>query len=131
MRGGKWKRPTWNFSCENCCRCINVCPQRAIQTSLTKITSLGIVSAAVIVATVAGFLLFGKAIPEGYFPFAVILAVVLAHLLVFGLQYLVVEPALFALQAGGKHRKILDWTFTRNYPRYTAPGWKAPAERKE
>jgi ferredoxin len=124
MRGGQRKRPTWNFSCENCCRCINICPRRSIQTSLTKITALGIVAVVVVIFTVSGFLLFGKAVPAGYFPLSVVLAVILAHAVVFAVQYLAVEPALFALQEGEKHRKILDWTFTRDFPRYVAPGWK-------
>ncbi|MBU1077206.1 MAG: EFR1 family ferrodoxin, partial [Spirochaetes bacterium] len=36
MKGNKNPRPVWKFSCEDCCRCINVCPKNAVNTSLLR-----------------------------------------------------------------------------------------------
>ena len=31
MTGGKQKRPYWRYNCEACLRCLNTCPQKAIE----------------------------------------------------------------------------------------------------
>ena len=33
----KWERPYWKYNCESCMRCMNICPQKAIQSMVTRV----------------------------------------------------------------------------------------------
>jgi hypothetical protein len=35
-------RPRWNWNCQGCARCINLCPAQAIQTSLARLLLIGL-----------------------------------------------------------------------------------------
>jgi Pyruvate/2-oxoacid:ferredoxin oxidoreductase delta subunit len=39
MKGGSPRRPFWTVDCESCMRCMNICPERAIQASWLAVTA--------------------------------------------------------------------------------------------
>ncbi|NQU84174.1 MAG: 4Fe-4S binding protein [Mariniphaga sp.] len=42
------KRPFWTYRCESCMRCVNICPQRAIETAHSYVGILILISSFVI-----------------------------------------------------------------------------------
>ncbi|MBN1119343.1 MAG: hypothetical protein JXA77_19185 [Bacteroidales bacterium] len=59
----KWvdKRPYWKFTCESCMHCMNICPERAIETAHGLVMGLFILS-----STIGQTYLYSK-IGEKYF----------------------------------------------------------------
>ncbi|MGL4368269.1 MAG: EFR1 family ferrodoxin [Spirochaetota bacterium] len=118
------KKPYWSFNCENCNRCMNICPRGAIQTSLARIifhcaAGIFLIIGGIKVALYAVRCLDGNPL---YFPAAVILcaaAVVIAFLV----QGYIFDPVLYCIQSMPGIRKLFDITFTRSFRRYHAPGF--------
>lgn len=130
MVGGKDKTPYWLFKCENCCRCINICPQKAIQFSVFRLLSIGVLAAIFIALIVlfSGLLTPVYAFVPGWI--VVVGLVVLAHIAVFAAQIFIVDRLMIALKDVKPFKGWFDWTFTRDYNRYVYPGFKPLAESK-
>jgi Pyruvate/2-oxoacid:ferredoxin oxidoreductase delta subunit len=62
MKGKKAERPYWRHKCEHCLRCLNFCPQRAIETSHSWAAFLWYAGASL----AAGGLVFARL--AGFFP---------------------------------------------------------------
>ena len=123
MSGGK---PRWNWQCQQCNRCVNICPQKSIQTSVMRLVLILLT----IPASIAGVL----AMPEGMLKITgigiidtiyIIVLITAVHLL---LCY-AVDKLAFLLEKLPVIRKLFEASFTKNYRRYTAPGYK-PVKRE-
>ena len=129
----KHSKPYWNFSCENCNRCINICPEKAINTSTGRliffITAVGTL-------LVTGIILYSRIIRPLYsgFPQAAETAVniigygtvvVLAHILSLTLlDKFLITP----LQRLGFVPRFFQNSYTKTFRRYTFKGYKPPVE---
>lgn len=121
--------PAWKFNCEDCCRCINICPQKSIQFSLFRVVSLCVVTAlffAVFSLTWPLLALLLPMVPANVSGFS---GVLVLSVLAFAAHSMLIDPLLIALRGRKPFRDWLDWTFTRGFNRYMAPGWK-PLEKK-
>ncbi|MCL6591005.1 MAG: EFR1 family ferrodoxin [Firmicutes bacterium] len=115
------KRPRWNYKCQACQRCINLCPQRAIQTSCARpVVFLGTMALSyygVARLAAAPFMpVFDPAVEVILFVFAWLIG----HLV---LVYLA-DKILFVLELIPGIRKLLGFSFTKHYRRYLAPHFK-------
>ena len=124
MRG---KRPRWRLNCEDCCRCINICPEKSIQFSAPLLflhltvqilflfwwvpALVGLVMPLFPVTGIPGTLL------------AVLLFIVGVILFSIG-QIVVLDPLMYLLSGWKPIRRFLSLGWTRRYRRYTAPGFK-------
>lgn len=117
----KDNRPYWAFTCESCMRCINICPEKAIQCSHSAAVYIGFVSASIPI----GFWLndfftqqitenefFGKSLV--IFPFQWVLTIS-----VFFVCYLVLH---FVLRIKAINKLFTFTSLTRFWRRYRAPG---------
>lgn len=127
MKSGPGERPRWHATCESCNRCINICPERAINTSWFRIAAVpGLIAVLSVV-----FVRLARIVPfleRGSFPGdgAVVVtgAILLAHVFVFA-----TAPLIFRLEHWKPFRRIGHASFTRGFNRYTLPGFRAPRSR--
>ena len=114
-------KPRWNWHCQQCNRCINICPQKSIQTSVMRVVLILLTLPAAILGVLAlpeGMLkITGIGIMDTLYILVLILAV---HLL---LCY-AADKLAFLLEKIPVVRKLFEVSFTKNYRRYTAPGYK-------
>lgn len=133
---GRAARPRWTWGCESCNRCMNLCPTRAINTSPVRGVSLLCFS---IILMVLGFRFYGV-LAEPLRPAIPAAAAALADVLA-GLCILLASPflALTALDnfvlrpllAIPPLRRLAQKSFTKNFPRYSFEGYRAPEERRQ
>jgi ferredoxin/flavodoxin len=124
MSGLIRKKPHWRFNCEDCARCINICPQKAIQVSMPKliIHSLLLIAGIGACFPAAGFI---SAIMPGVFRIAGwILGFAIALMAALWLQFVLLDCILFILEQISPFQRFFQKNFTKNYNRYTAPGFK-------
>lgn len=122
--------PFWRMNCENCNRCINICPKGAINTSILNflllcaaigaLSDLGIHAVNRVVSPVLSVYLPGKA--GDVVHVTILIAVVVIA------QFLVVGPVDFLIfrwfrQIPGL-RKVFAISFAGKARRYMAPGFK-------
>jgi ferredoxin len=131
MRGAGKGRPYWNTSCESCNRCINICPQRAIVTSIGRIIALTICAIGLSWAGIATYALLAAPIISAALPpwagaaaglLSIAAAVVIGHIAALVLDRLIVSR----LQRLPGLRRFFFWTFNKATRRYRAEGWKPP-----
>ncbi|MBN1648228.1 MAG: EFR1 family ferrodoxin [Spirochaetales bacterium] len=125
-------RPIWKLSCEGCNRCINICPEKAVNTSVTR----GIIMIALIAAAcIGGFALYGAYVRPllGALPKVAavaldvlgnIVVVIAAHITGLAITDVLLRP----LQAFSPTRRFLQLGFTAKFPRYIFSGFRAPKE---
>jgi ferredoxin len=124
MSHGAFQKPYWNFQCEDCGRCINLCPQRAIQVSIFRlmahlilhITTIGIswwIAGSLVNHLPALYRFVGWGIS-----FFSLVAVGI------WVQFYLVDHLFFLIQQIPGIRKIFEWSFTKRFNRYHAPGFK-------
>lgn len=113
-------RPRWGWQCEACQRCMNGCPQSAIQTSPARSLLLGAASVLPYNRVFhldalwgrIGFL--GEWGSRAFWLGSWLASAAVALLVVDGLLSLAERPAGL--------RRFLAWSHTRRYPRYLGPG---------
>lgn len=114
-------KPRWNWHCQQCNRCVNICPRKAIQTSILRLVLL--------IAAIPASITIVSALPDkmtnitGMRVVDTIYQIVLVTALYF-LLYYVVDKILHVLEQIPAFRKFSSLSFTKNYNRYTAPGFK-------
>jgi Pyruvate/2-oxoacid:ferredoxin oxidoreductase delta subunit len=107
---GRQRLPRWGWRCEACQRCINGCPEAAIQVSLVRLVALGI-------AALPWGLLVARAVPWLSFPGAGLLAWLAGTLaLTAG-----VDRILGMLERVPHVRRLLEKGYTRRFRRYGGP----------
>lgn len=107
------KRPNWNWSCQCCQRCINICPQKAIQVSvlrlvlmiLAMIIPIFVLTQVSSIITISGIL---KVIVN------IILYIVLSIILT-----VLFDGACYLLEKTPM-RKVFEFNYTKKYRRYMA-----------
>ena len=114
-------KPRWNWQCQQCNRCVNICPQKSIQTSIMRL----ILILLTIPASIAGVL----ALPDSMFHITQIgiidtLYILVLILAVHLLFCFFVDKLASPLEKLTGIRKLFEVSFTKNYRRYTAPGYK-------
>lgn len=111
-------RPRWNYRCQACQRCINLCPRAAIQTSCVRI--------AIVIATmVLSFIWVHTWVYGPTAPFRdniIKLVIFLLGWLVgeFALFY-IADKLLFLLELIPGVRKGFHWSYTKRFRRYLEP----------
>ncbi len=114
-------KPRWNWQCQQCNRCINICPRKSIQTSVARLVLMLLTIPASIVGVLAlpdSMLHITRiGVINTLYTIALVLAVYLP------LCY-IVDRLIFLLEKIPVVRKLFEASFTKNYRRYTAPGFK-------
>jgi Pyruvate/2-oxoacid:ferredoxin oxidoreductase delta subunit len=125
------KKPRWSTTCEDCNRCINVCPERAIQVSLPLFILQTIINAGLTVWAIWAVLAYTPKWPwPNHFTLvsAEILFIIAATFIVLWVNVVPID-ALFLLSAQiPVIRRFFSISHTRKYRRYMAPGFK-PLEK--
>jgi ferredoxin len=135
MGKGRKARPFWRMNCENCNRCINICPKAAINTSIASIVlqfaSIGFL---IVLSLRAVNELFWPAIGESLGPSVgptihaalLVIAVLGSHFLSIGpVDYFIYRR----LRGLPGLRKIFGLSFSQGFRRYLAPGFKLAAQK--
>lgn len=130
--GGKAGMPRWGANCENCNRCINLCPQRAIQHSPLRF-KIGIaVQALIMAASIAAGIRAGAAISGSVSRFISVPGGIAAAIAVFAalsaLQLSAADLLLSPLQT--RFPASFRKSPTTDFRRYKAPGF-VPARREK
>lgn len=130
MSGIGGHKPHWGFRCEDCGRCINLCPRKAIQVSIPRLILHTLLNILVIWAAfpVAGFL--AHAVPEGLEIMGWLLGFGGAMVAGLWIQFAVIDWIFFILEQIPGIQRLMQWSFTKKFRRYYAPGFK-PVIHKE
>lgn len=130
---GKKARPYWKMNCENCNRCVNICPKKAIGTSVAGVVLQFVSIALLLVLGIRAvnalpwpriLTVLGGALGEIVRVLLYVLAVVAAHVVSIGpADYFVYRwirriPGL---------RRVFAVTFLKESRQYSAPGFKPEA----
>ena len=119
-------RPYWSFNCENCNRCMNICPESSIQTSILRIIiHTGINIALIVCGITWAVVLTDYTVPDGVLHVIVRTgySVLIIWLLLMAQGY-ILDPLLYVLQNIHGVRALFSITFTKRFRRYAAPGFK-------
>lgn len=124
MAGVISKKPHWKFNCEDCARCINICPQKAIQVSMPKLIIHFVILFAGVGACfrIAGFT--ASMLPGAFQIIGWIASFGIALLALLWLQFTVIDRFIFLLEQIPVFRSFFEKSLTKNYNRYLAPGYK-------
>jgi Pyruvate/2-oxoacid:ferredoxin oxidoreductase delta subunit len=118
------KQPYWNFRCQGCARCINLCPEHAIQVSIPRLLLhfIIIIGNIWMLVPLSGFTV--HSLPPVYQIPGRVIAFIAGLAVARWIQFTVIDRLFFLLeQIPGVHR-FFEWSFTRKFRRYTAPGFK-------
>ncbi len=132
---GPKARPRWTWGCESCNRCMNTCPTRAINTSVFR--GIGLTVLTSLVATL-GFRVYGPAsafLRDALPAAAAALADLAAGVLIVFAGPILALTVLDAAVLGPLLRipVLRGWasrSFTKDFPRYSFEGFRAPSERQ-
>ncbi|MDD5067552.1 MAG: EFR1 family ferrodoxin [bacterium] len=128
FRGSIRKKPMWLFRCEDCNRCINICPKRSIQTSVFRLTLNAVLNILIIVLVMKASpslvrMVHGKLniLPALLLDVA---GIGIMTAVLFWIQFYCVDRIIFILEQIRPLKGFFEFSFTRKYNRYTAPGFK-------
>lgn len=121
------KLPRWKTNCEDCNRCINICPEKAIQVSLPLLIIQTVINLVLTVLFIKGVLDYASLIIVGTPWWKVLVDIPL----VFFAFYLAAWVTLVPLEAIFRWsmkipsvRHYFTRSFTKSFRRYSAPGFK-------
>jgi ferredoxin/flavodoxin len=125
--------PRWGSSCEDCCRCFNLCPEHAVQTSplLLVIHTAANVALTVLWIKSLKFVL-SRPLLKGRPLLSALAALKLAPtsgLALFLFQLTALDALLQKLANTAALRPLFTWSYTRPFTRYKAPGFKIPIRK--
>jgi len=128
MRGkGAAARPAWRINCEDCNRCINLCPERAINVSVARVVLLAALAIGASAACIAAWasvkhsLGFSGVLYVVVDSLAFATAVFLGHAIALGpLDFLLTRAQRVPFLA-----RFFSKSHTKATRRYRAPGFKA------
>lgn len=125
------KKPRWRLNCEDCARCINICPQKAIQVSIPRLMIHSLILIGFIIASfpLAGFA--AHYIPGAFRIFGWIGAFTIMLFFALWLQFAVIDRLIFFLEQIPAFKGFFEKSFTKNYNRYIAPGFKPEASGRK
>jgi Pyruvate/2-oxoacid:ferredoxin oxidoreductase delta subunit len=118
------KKPHWGFNCEDCARCINICPRKAIQVSIPR---LALHSLFLIGLIIACFPLAGSVaqfLPESYRMGGWVAALIILFGIALWLQFIIIDRLFFVVEQIPGLKRFFEKSYTKNYNRYIAPGFK-------
>lgn len=124
MAGIVRKRPYWKFNCEDCARCINICPQKAIQVSITKlilhfsILFAGLWTCFHLAESIANRL------PLTYRIIGWFIVLLITVFIELWFQFVIIDRLFFIMAKLPGLKRFFDWSATKNFNRYIAPGFK-------
>lgn len=131
MKGG---RPSWGLACSACNRCINACPEGAIQTSNLRLGFFAVVN---IIVGIVGFRAGGRLVAALGAALGLRLPGIAGALIGFALycaltlvQLGPLDALLRLLERSPAMRAAFYRSFTKEFPRYLAPGFEATLRGK-
>ena len=131
------KRPRWRPSCQSCNRCINICPEKAINTSIPRLIALvsGMTVLCVLFIMAAGRyirpLVQSLPVPAGVtaLVYAIIVLLVIAASQFIGLA--AIPPLMNLIGKIPAVRRSGKRAFTKTYNRYMMAGFKPAARHSQ
>jgi ferredoxin/flavodoxin len=131
---GRGARPSWQYECQACNRCINVCPTKAIQVSPLRLFLIAAVNLALLVLAIKLADLPASLLAlSGVGGLVVsIVSGIIAYIALSAIQIFAGTP-LMDLFGGTRFgsRLFLAGSWTRGFRRYTATGFKIPVYWKK
>lgn len=121
------KLPRWKTRCEDCNRCINICPEKAIQVSLPLMVIQISLNLMMTVWFINGFLNYSSLIIVDLPWLKVLVDIPLVILAMFLSSWITLVPLEFAfrwLMRIPSIRRYFTKSFTKSFRRYAAPGFK-------
>ncbi|OGS27789.1 MAG: hypothetical protein A2297_09980 [Elusimicrobia bacterium RIFOXYB2_FULL_48_7] len=117
----KWveKRPYWGWNCQQCFRCINLCPNGAIETSTVAVIVF-------FISIFGGPFLFKKLVPDALLDYAGALKPVLENLFAMHLVFGIIGMWLVQILLSNRVTSgiLPQWFTTRNKERYREPHFR-------
>jgi NAD-dependent dihydropyrimidine dehydrogenase PreA subunit/flavodoxin len=120
------KKPYWGNNCEDCNRCINICPEQAIQVSVPLFILQIIVNLGLTIWAIWAILVY---IPEWiqtnriFLIGTEIVLIIIATLLIFWATIVPIDAFFRMLLRNPKVRRFFSFSYTFKYRRYKAPGF--------
>lgn len=103
---------SWGWKCEGCQRCINICPNKSIQTSILKL----IIFAAIEIAPIFILINLNNYWNMNWF------VNILLNIFLYGVSFIVfhyfVDKLIFLLEKIPKLKKLFEFSYTKRYRRY-------------
>jgi Pyruvate/2-oxoacid:ferredoxin oxidoreductase delta subunit len=124
MKGFSTRKPYWSSSCQDCGRCINICPQKAIQMSVVKLLLHMMINIGLICAVIPLTGWAAKFLPPVFQTSGWVVALILAISIVLWFQLTIIDYLFFLLEQIPWIHHLFEWSFTRKFRRYIAPGFK-------
>ena len=107
-------KPRWNFKCESCQRCINICPQKSIQLSIVKL-AIFVISELIpilIIMDINNYLVNLPAIVN-----------IILFFIMFVLNTILANILICLMEKVKVFRKIFGISYTKKYRRNIAKGF--------
>lgn len=124
----KSKHPRWGLACEDCCKCINLCPVNAVNSSNIRIIAAAIILMILTTLAVWNYpaitaITLWLSMPQWLSGLLRLLSTVtVVHILWFALVYYVSNP--LALELEKRFGRKLDASYSKAYSRYKHPDYK-------
>jgi ferredoxin len=107
-------KPKWNWKCENCQRCMNICPNQSIQTSPIRLITFSLVGIAMLVLLISFNQHYQLSFFENIFLYGV---------LFLGMTFFM-DIIMNALEKIKVIRKLFEYSYTKKYRRYMVKEFK-------
>jgi ferredoxin len=123
----KNNRPRWAINCEDCNRCINICPEKAIQVSVPLLilqASLNVTLTVWVIKSIIVY--FPKILVLERFPMLLleITSIVIATLFLLWLATIPIDWLFRQVARIAIMNRFFSISYTRKFRRYLAPGFK-------
>ena len=116
------KNPVWGLSCEECNRCINLCPLHSVNCSNARLTGAAIIIAILTAISIAIYQPLTLVLQDVPGVLIILVLLVVMHILFILAQFHLVNPLIRQLEI--KYRKKMDFSFSKKFDRYVFKGFK-------
>lgn len=117
-------KPFWNFQCQDCGRCINICPQKAIQISIPRLILHTLLNILIVAGSVRAASYILNYLPPVFHIPGWLVAFITAIWIGLFIQFFIIDRLFFLLEQIPGIRKFFEWSYTKKFRRYSAPGFK-------